>query len=445
MPMMFRRQRESKPKTFEEIAEHVQNTITADHLGDEEVQRRQEIIRDVYSGRPGAKEQLLSIISETLASEELSLDGRDTDALVYDIYKMVWGLGILEDIYHDPDIDEIRVNGPGPYGVWVVRRGKNERAPVYFESEDQIRTIARRLFLHDQAVGLDQSNPLAESMRRDGTRVTATCPPVTEYWSFVLRKHNTFEMTPENLCARGTLNMPLWKMLAAFARHGVNIMIVGSMNSGKSHLLRRLVQEVDPNRRIVVIETDRELNLRRHYPERDIVEFEEHKNVGAAMERIFIHTLRYSGDILIVGEFRGHGEAREAINAASRGCDGSMATGHFSSPEAAVEGTAKMMIQEGANIPLHIAKTMVASAFNVIVLMINNSTRGIKKIVRVTEIWPSGEAVEFRDLAVWVSGPEDYFAGDWVFPNTPSDGLLAKMRRYGLTPAAAKEMGWEQL
>ncbi|RJX20179.1 MAG: CpaF family protein [Desulforudis sp.] len=441
---VFRRQKEGKPETFGEITEHIQNTITAPHWGDEEARRRQEAIRDVYSGRPGAKEHLVGVIAETLAAEELSLDGHPTDLLARDIYKMVWGLGILEDIYHDPDMDEIRVNGPGPHGVWVVRRGRNERAPVHFESEDQIRTIVRRLFLHDQAVGLDQSNPLAESMRKDGTRVTATCPPVTEHWSFVLRKHDTFEMTPENLCARGTLNMPLWEMLACFARHGVNILIAGGMNSGKSHLLRRLVRETDPNRRIVVIETDRELNLRRHYPERDIVEFEEHKNTGASMERIFIHSLRYSGDMLIVGEFRGHGEAREAINAASRGCDGSMATGHFSSPEAAVEGTAKMVIQEGANIPLHIAKTMVAGAFNVIVQMVNNPTRGIKKIVRVTEIWPSGEMVEFSDLAVWAPGAEDYFAGGWVFPNPLSEGLLAKMRRHGLTLAAAREMGWGQ-
>lgn len=436
--MLRRRQEEAKPQTLEELAEYVRNAITAPHLDNEEVRRRQDVIRDVYSGRPGAEKQLTDLIAETFAADGLSLNGCSPAQ----IYKTVWGLGALEDIYRDPDIDEIRVNGPGPHGVRVVRRGKNECAPVYFENEEQIKVIARRLFLHDQAVGLDQSSPLAESMRRDGTRITATCPPVTEYWSFVLRRHDTFEMTPENLCARGTLNMPLWEMLSAFARHGVNILIAGGMNSGKSHLLRRLVREADPNRRIVAIETDRELNLRRHYPERDIVEFEEHKNAGASMDRIFIHSLRYSGDILIVGEFRGHGEAREAINAASRGCDGSMATCHFSSPEAAVEGTAKMIIQEGANIPLQIAKTMVAGAFNVVVQMINSSTRGIKKIVQVTEVYPHGETAAFSDLAVWVPGADDYFAGDWAFPNAPSEKLVAKMRRYGLTQAAAQERGW---
>jgi pilus assembly protein CpaF len=439
-----------RESTFEEIEAYIQDVITGEqYWSEEEVSERQGLLQNVLAGMPTAHLKLINLIKDLLLNEELkllkgvNLAGRDIDSLAEEIYRRNWGLGILEEYYRDKSIDEIRVNGPGPGQVYLVRRGVSEPAERYFEDEQEIKVIARRLLMHDIAVGLDQSQPLAESMRKDGTRVTATCPPVTEYWTFVLRKHDTFEMTPENLERHGTISRRAWDMLAAFARYGVNLLIAGGTNTGKTHLLRRLVAESSPKRRIIAIETDRELNLKRHYPERDCVEFEEHSNVQATMERIFRHVLRYSADILIVGEFRGHGEAREAVNACTRGCEGSMATAHFSTVEGAIEGAAKLLITEGANIPLEMAKTMVAAAFNVVIHMAASRDLGIKKVVRIAEITPVGDQVVCRDLVVWRPSGEDYYEGDWEFVNPPSPGLISRMRQNGLPQSVAREWGWE--
>lgn len=438
---MFKpRQPEKKPETYPEIVELVQNTITNENLlSEDELRERQKLIQNAMAGELEARAALIRVIESILREHELDLDRPEMTA--EQVYRDNWGLGILEEAYYDPAVDEIRVNGPGSGRVYLVRKGKSETAPFFFPEEKDIQTIVRRLLMHDTAVGLDQSQPQAESMRKDGTRITASCPPVSEHWTFVLRRHDTFEMTPENLVKHGTLDYRLWEMLALFARYGANMMIVGGVNTGKTHLLRRLIEETPPNRRIICIETDRELNLLRHYPDRDIVEFEEHKNIGATMEKIFIHVLRYSADILVVGEFRGHGEAREAVNACTRGCQG-FATAHFSSIPGAVEGTGKMMIQEGQNIPLAIAKSMVAEAFNVIVEMVASRDQGIKKIINVTEVFSKDGQVTYNQLVQWDPTGEDYFEGRWLFPNPPSDSLLAKLRQNGLTRKEAVDWGW---
>lgn len=436
----MRQQEEKKPETYTEVVELVQNIITNERLlSEDELIERQRLIQNAMAGLPAARVGLMEVIEEILQENQIDID--NLGVLAEKIYRQNWGLGALEDAYHDPTIDEIRVNGPGRDQVYLVREGKSELAGFFFEDEREIQTIVRRLLMHDTAVGLDQSQPQAESMRKDGTRITAACPPVNEYWTFVLRRHDTFEMTPENLVNHGTLDYQLWEMLVAFARYGANMLIVGGVNTGKTHLLRRLIAETLPSRRIICIETDRELNLQRHYPDRDIVEFEEHKNVGASMAKIFVHVLRYSADILVVGEFRGHGEAREAMNACTRGCQG-FATAHFSSVSGAVEGTGKMMIQEGQNIPLDIAKSMVAEAFNLVVEMVASRDKGIKKIINVTELISEDGEVKYNPLVKWVPIGEDYFEGKWVFPNPPSENLVARMRQNGLTKSQAEKWGW---
>jgi pilus assembly protein CpaF len=138
---------------------------------------------------------------------------------------------------------------------------------------------------------------------------------------------------------------------------------------------------------------------------------------------------------------RGAGEADEAIKACTRGHDGSLATGHFNSVEEAIEGTGLMLIEEGKNLPLNLAKLQVARAFNVIVQMYTSTVHGVKKITHIAEIWPDGDKVVVRDLVVWRPQPDDFLKGEWMVMNPPSERLVKKMRQYGVTSADFREAG----
>ncbi|HOV79434.1 MAG TPA: ATPase, T2SS/T4P/T4SS family [Bacillota bacterium] len=413
---------------------------------------REELIKDdklnrlfeeAMAGVPGAKEQIITEIIKAFENLSLSINGLTPDEAAEEIYRKNWGLDVVEAAYRDPTVDEIRVNDKDH--VYVTRRGRRERLDVSFESEEAVEVVIKRMILHDVGVSLNETSPRVESVRKDGSRLTALCSPVSKTWSFVLRKHFTFEMTPENLERNGTLGMNVWELLRMLVTSGVSILFCGPVESGKTSLLRRLLKELNTVLRVVVLEKDRELSLSSYDPDRDVLELEEHVHLGASLKSLFETILRLTPDIIVVQEFRGSGEAVEAVRACTRTMRGAFATAHFVSPEEAVEGAGLMMLEEGLNIPLELAMLRVARAFNVVVQMVADSARGIKKVVRVTELLVDDKKIKYNDLCVWKPETNDYLGkGSWVFVNMPSEKLLNKMAVFNTTEEEVNRL-WESM
>ena len=343
-------------------------------VGEERAAKNKQILEDAMAGEPLANLQAQRIIEALLDEYDIEVDGMQRSQVAYEIYKYAWGLGPIEEIYHDVDVNEIRVNSYNK--VYVLRKVKSGKiSGIAFHDDEHIRNIIMRLILHDQGVALNRSYPTIESMRRDGTRITATCPPVTKNTTFVLRKPYPHLIAPDEMISLGTMNSEMWDVLKILSRGRANILIAGGVGSGKTTLLRTMVTEVDPLSRIIALETDTELMLENAFPDRDIVEFEEHKELGRYLKDLFATCLRYSPVMIIVGEFRGTGEANEAVRACIRGHN-SMATAHFSTPRGAIEGTAKLLIEEGLSVSLTQAISDVATAFDIVVQMFGDPSQG---------------------------------------------------------------------
>lgn len=427
-------------RPIHEVTKFVQDIITdIETWGEEKAKDNKQILEDAQAGVPSSVKKAELLVRETLEKFKVQVPDLTLKQTAFEIYKYAWGLDVVEDLYRDPSVDEIRVNGPGH--VFVQRRGKNEKTEVRFKDEEHIRKIITRIIMRDRGVALTSSTPSIESVREDGSRLTATCPPASRKWTFVLRKHGTFQMTQENLINSGTLDEKILKLLVILVKGRANFLISGNTGSGKTSLLRFLRGYTDPLFRIVTLETDIELRLSDYYPDRDIVEFEEHADIGLTMNKLFRLVLRYSPDIIDTGEIRGKGEAVEAIKSCTRGHNGSGSTVHFSTPSETIEGCGKMMLEEGLSLPLNIAMTWVASAFNVVVQMFSDSRRGIKKITHITEVWTEKDEIHYRDLVVWQpnSDSDDFFEGKWVWMNSPSEKLIKKFRQFGVTSKDLRE------
>lgn len=422
------------PRPLPQLTRFVQDIVVDPTVwGPDGVTAHQQIIASAVSGAPDAVRQAIELVKMILERYGAEAVDMSLETAADRIYGYLWGLDVLEDLYRDPEIDEIRVNAPDR--VFVQRRGRNERTDVRFKDTEHVRKLLARLFAHDRGVALTASTPLVESVRADGTRVTATCPPVSAEWTAVLRKHDTFKVTGPNLVRAGTLDQNILELLQGLVQGRANLMISGGAGSGKTSLLRFLVGYLPDTLRVVVLEPDRELRLAEHYPSRDIIELEEHSYLDCGMDRLFRTSLRYSPDVQIVGEVRGHGEATEGVKACTRGADGSMVTVHFSTPEEAVSGYAKIMVEEGARLPVEVAATWVAQAFNVVVQMFTDTRVGVKKIVQIVEVSEANGRASYRDLVRWKPSGHDYFTGSWQFVNVPSAKLLAKLQRYGVEPS----------
>ncbi len=386
------------------------------------------IFDQAVAGIPGAKEKAIKEIDRILTENKVHINGYEEKA-ANEIYCRAWGLGAIEELYRDKNVDEIRINDYNK--IFISRKGKNKKTSIEFENPEDARQVINRCYAHDTGVSLTQTTPVVESVREDGSRLTAVCQPVTDTTIGVLRKHDTFEVTIENLCSSGTLDKKTWDVLSFLARGRANILIIGGFGSGKTTLQRRLIKELPKSLRIVTLESDRELRIQAHYPDRDIIELEEHAYLeGASLKELLRTTFRLSPDVIVVGEFRGAGEAVEAVKSC-RVLRGSMATAHFSSAEEAVEGTAMLMLEEGLVLPFELAKIRVARAYNIAVEMFSDTEKGIKKLTGITEICVNNNKVNYRTLLKWLPDTEEYLGpGRWVLKEKPSDELMSLMARY---------------
>lgn len=437
-----------KLMTIQEAMEYIQNKMydtgeddSEDDFRQKEI--RQGIMRDAMSGDEAAYHKVKDMVCQILTEGKIEVIGFTIDDAVDYIYSRLWGLDVVEKYYRDKTVDEIRVNGPD--NIYIVRRGKSQKVPETFESPQSIEQTIKRMIIEDVGVSLDRSSPRVESVRKDGSRLTATCYPVSKTWTFVLRKHDTFKMTLDNLIKAQTLDEKTWEALKILVRGRTNILFSGNVGAGKTSMMRKMVELMDPALRILVIGKDLELRLTDHYPDRDIIELEEHDHVGASMKALFETALRESPDCIIIEEFRGIGEAMEAIRACTRGHYGSMASAHFNNAEEAIEGTAMMMLEEGLSLPLELAKLRVARAFNVVVQMYGDSIAGIKKLISITEVYvDDNNKIHYIPLVEWVPSSDEYMGeGRWIFKNCPSKKLIAHMRRT-ISNNELEKVGWAE-
>ena len=113
----------------------------------------------------------------------------------------------------------------------------------------------------------------------------------------------------------------------------------------------------------------------------------------------------------------------------NRGLPGSMASAHFGSAEEAVEGAGLMLIEQGLNLNLEMAKLKVARAFNIVVQLYSDTVSGKKKLISITEIHVDKEKnITFRDLIRWTPSGSNYMGkGTWEMIDYPSNELIAHL------------------
>lgn len=394
------------------------------------------------AGEPGAVRELLKLVTQLLEQFDISVGDLSRDKLAYEVFKRSWGLDVIHDLYCRPDVYEVRVDRPDL--ISVSRRGKNEIVPgLSFKDDEHVRDLVGRLIRHDLDAKFDESHPQVQSVLKDGSRLTAFRPPLTEFTCFVLRKTAACELSRAYLIETGTVNDRLFDIISLLARYGGKILFLGPPESGKTSWVRFLISLLPQNVRTVSIEKDRELLIYRHYPGRSIVELEEHPQVGGTPEKLFAGSLRLGTEMLVYGEY-GQEEVAAAITACER-ARRVLSTTHFETPEDAIYGTAELLLQQqGASLRYEAAVRRVLRAFNTFITVHGDTDRGIKKVLTVTNAWydDDEQKVVYRTLARWNGNPQDYWEGNWEFPETPPPHLLERMRKFGLTNTDLDRVGW---
>jgi len=80
--------------------------------------------------------QVEELIGSVIKEERIAMSRAERAALAADLLNEIVGLGPLEPLLNDPEIDEIMVNGP--FQIYVERRGKIELAPTRFRDSAHV-------------------------------------------------------------------------------------------------------------------------------------------------------------------------------------------------------------------------------------------------------------------------------------------------------------------
>ncbi len=397
------------------------------------------LFQEASAGNPECIAKVKQHICEILNKNKIIVDNLDTQKVAEEIYRTLWGFGKIQELYYDKEVDEVRVNPNGR--VFVSKRGKNLPTTIKMTKEEIKNLIERLIPYTDRGSSLNESSPKLELVRPDGMRVTALCSPIVNGYGLAIRKHGNIILSAESLKELKTMDDTIWNLLRLLIKGRRNILISGGVNTGKSTLLKLLIGEFASNLSIRILDLDNELHASKVYPDRDIWELEAHPEIDVDMNSLFMSILRLTPDVIVVGEFRGIGEAREAIRACTRGHTG-LATAHFSEPEEAIQGTAMMMLEEGMSLDIDNAQLRVAQAFQFIVQMISDTSRGIKKIVGITEVIVTDDReIQYKTIAKWQPADKDFMGtGEWVLVNPLSEKCIKSMEIYNVTEKELQEI-----
>ncbi len=315
--------------------------------------------------------------------EKLPLSADERLKVAQDVLHETLGLGPLEPLLSDPNINDILVNGA--QNVWIDRDGRLEFTDIRFKDDNNLLHIIGRIVAR---IGrrVDESSPIVDARLPDGSRVNAIIPPLAlDGPSLSIRRFRPLPFTIDDLVDKGTLSESMAEFLGLAVQAKLNILISGGTSAGKTTILNTLSSFISDDERIVTIEDTAELRLQ----QRHVVRLESRpSNIegrGSVSQRDLVkNALRMRPDRIVVGEVRG-AEALDMLQAMNTGHEGSLTTVHANTPRDALSRLETLVLLAGIDLSQRSIREQIGSAFDLVV-QIKRLQDGKRRVVSIAEI-----------------------------------------------------------
>jgi pilus assembly protein CpaF len=293
----------------------------------------------------------------------------------------VAGFGPLQPLLDDPSVEEVWINEPGR--VFVARNGRSELTNLILTAEEVADLVER--MLRPTGRRIDLSTPFVDAMLPDGSRLHVVIPSITRrHMAVNIRKFAVGLRSLDELVAVGTLTDPAARFLEASVVAGLNILVAGGTQAGKTTLLNALCGAIPGRERVVTVEEVFELSLRAP----DVVAMQTRQpNLEGTGEiplrRLVKEALRMRPSRLIVGEVRQE-ECLDLLIALNSGLPG-MCTLHANSAREALIKTCTLPLLAGENVSASFVVPTVASSIDLVVHLVMDAAgqRRVREIVGV--------------------------------------------------------------
>ncbi|MFE7504633.1 CpaF family protein [Promicromonospora sp. NPDC057488] len=300
----------------------------------------------------------------------------DPDAAARAVTDAVGGFGPLQPYLDDPEIEEVWLNAPTH--VYVARRGVSELTSTVL-TDEQVRDLVERM-LKTSGRRLDLSSPFVDARLPGGERLHVVIPDITRSaWAVNIRKHVVRARSLADMVRLGSLTAQAATFLDAAVRSGLNVLVSGQTQAGKTTMLNALAGSIPGSERVISAEEVWELRL----PVRDHVALQTRpanlEGTGEVpLRRLVKEALRMRPDRLVIGEVR-EAEAFDLLIALNSGVPG-MCTLHANTAREAVAKMTTLPLLAGENVSDRFVVPTVASAVDLVVHL--GLTRAADGVVR---------------------------------------------------------------
>ena len=271
----------------------------------------------------------------------------DHDAVVDELVARVSGFGALQRYLDDPTVEEVWINDPSR--VFVARGGKHELTSTIL-SAAQVQELVERM-LKSSGRRVDLSQPFVDAMLPEGHRLHVVLEGISRGFSavnirkFVVRAHRL-----QDLVGLGSLTEPAASFLDASVKAGLNILVSGATQAGKTTMLNCLAASIPGHDRVVSVEEVYELRF--SHPDWVAMQTRQQGLEGTGeikLRDLVKESLRMRPSRVIVGEVRAE-ECLDLLLSLNAGLPG-MASLHANSAREALVKMCTLPLLAGENYP----------------------------------------------------------------------------------------------
>ncbi len=348
------------------------------------------------NGKNGKKPFFLKKPGKTKA--KIKVSRFQYNSLRYLLRRKLDGMGLLDPMIMDPNIEDISCSGLG--NIFVEHKIFGSlRTNTGFDTHEVLDK-----FVIELAEGIKHPvtfrEPVVDATLADGSRINIVYgTDVSKRGSnFSIRKFSDTPLSILELIQFGALNYDMAAYLSLILQEGMNVWVSGETASGKTTLLNALTTFIPPDAKIVSIEDTPEVQVPHHNWIRGVTRgsAKQSDSSEVSMFDLLKAALRQRPNLIIIGEIRG-AEGAVAFQA--------MQTGHATMSTFHAASVSKL-IQRVTGSPINVPKTYVDN-LNVVVIcqQVRLATGALaRKITSINEIVNHdsvGDSFSFIETFAW--------------------------------------------
>ena len=340
--------------------------------------------------------EIHKFVSDYVNKERLALNNAELEEFVGTIVDEMTGLGPLEPLMRDPDINDILINGHE--NCFAEVKGVLQPIVIPFKDEAHLTRIVQKIVAN---VGrrIDESNPMCDARMADGSRFNAAIRPISIDGPLVsIRKFSEDKLSLEKLVEFRAIAPQMAEVMEKAVAARMTTIISGGTGTGKTTMLNALSAFISPKERVLTIEDAAELVLQIPHVGRMETRPPNNEGNGEIKQRDLVkNALRMRPDRVILGEVRGE-EAFDMLQAMNTGHEGSMATIHANTPRDAISRLEQMLGMTGMPMTIQSIRSQISNAIHLVV-QLTRLADGQRKVTSIAEITGmEGDIIQMQEI-----------------------------------------------